>query len=62
MKEFRDCLLKAKEPTPWKIIFETITGNAVLSEVLALMCVILSKAGKHVPHGELINTTGCIML
>jgi len=34
--------------------------NVVLSE--AVMCVVLSKTGKHVPYGELIGTTGCIML
>jgi hypothetical protein len=62
LKEFRDCLLKEKEPTSWKIIFKPITGNAVLSAVHVLMCVILSKAGKHVPYGELIDTTGCIRL
>lgn len=39
-----------------------ITGNGVTSEVDALMCVVLSKAWKHVPYGELVGTTECKMV
>jgi hypothetical protein len=37
-------------------------GNVVIPEVDALMYVALSKAAKHVPYGELVGTTECIML
>jgi hypothetical protein len=43
-------------------MFEPMTGNVVISEVDAVMYVILSKAEKHVPYGELVGTTKCIML
>jgi len=38
------------------------TGNGVTSEVDALKYVVLSKARKHVPYGELVGTTECKML
>jgi hypothetical protein len=47
-------------PISWKIIVEPMTGNIVRSEIDALMYVVLSKAEKHVPHGELVGTTECI--
>jgi len=34
-----------------------MTGNVIVSEVDALMCVVRSKAEKHVPYGELVGTT-----
>jgi hypothetical protein len=37
-------------------------GNVVISEVDALMDVVLSKAAKHVPYGELVGTRECITL
>jgi hypothetical protein len=37
-------------------------GNGVIPEVDAFKCVILSKAEKHMPYGELVGTTECIML
>ena len=40
-------------------ILELMTGNVVVSRVDALMYVILSKAQKHVPYGELVGTTEC---
>jgi hypothetical protein len=39
-----------------------MTGNVVTSEVDAVMCVVLSKATKRVPYGELIGTTECMMM
>ena len=36
--------------------------NVVISEVDALMCIVLSKAEKHVPYEELAGTTECITL
>jgi len=43
-------------------ILERIIDNVVISEVDAPMHVVLSKAEKHVPHGELVSTTECITL
>jgi hypothetical protein len=37
-------------------------GNDVISEVDTLMYVALCKAEKHVPYGELVDTTECITL
>ena len=39
-----------------------MTGNVVISEINALMYVVLSRAEKHVPYGELVNTTECVTL
>jgi hypothetical protein len=35
-------------------------GNVIVSDVNALMYVILSQAEKHVPYGEPVGTTECI--
>jgi hypothetical protein len=44
-----------------KVILERMMGNALVSEVGALMCVILSRAEKeNLPYGELVGTTECI--
>ena len=52
----------SKQSTSWKIILEPMSGNVVISEVDALMYVVLSKAKKHVLHGELVGTTESITL
>jgi hypothetical protein len=52
----------SKWPPSWKIIFELMTDSVVISEVDALMYVVLSKAEKHVPYGELVGITARIML
>jgi hypothetical protein len=39
-----------------------MVGSVVISEVDALMYVTLSKVEKHVPYGELVGITGCIIL
>jgi hypothetical protein len=39
-----------------------MTGNVVISEVDALMYVVLSNAEKLVRYGELVGTTECITL
>jgi hypothetical protein len=39
-----------------------MTANVVMSEVDALMCVVLSKAEKYVSYGELVGTTECTTL
>ena len=39
-----------------------MNGNVVISEVVALVCGILSAAEKHVPFGELVGTTECMAL
>jgi hypothetical protein len=49
-------------PTSWKIMLEPMTGIIVISEISALRHVVLSKAEKHVPYGELVDTTEYIML
>ena len=52
----------SKLPTSWKIILELMIGNVVIFEVDALTYVVLSKAEKHMPCGEAVGTTECIML
>ena len=52
----------SKQPTSWKITLETMTGNVVISEVDALMYVVLSKAEKHASYEELFGTTECVTL
>jgi hypothetical protein len=47
-----------------KIVYflENYIGNVIISEVDALMYVILSKAEKHIPNGEGDGTRNCMML
>lgn len=45
----------------WIIMLEAMPGN-VISEVDALMCVVLSRSEKHVQNGELVGTLECIIL
>lgn len=52
----------SKQPTSWKIIMEPMTGNVIISEVNALMYVILRKAKEHVSYGELVGTKEGVML
>jgi len=52
----------SKYPTSWIIILEWLIGNVVISETDALIYVVLSKAGKHVPYGDLVGTTECLTL
>ena len=40
-----------------QIILDQMTGNVVISEVDALMYVVLSEAEKHVPYWGLVITT-----
>jgi hypothetical protein len=37
-------------------------GNVVTSDVDCLEYVVLSKAEKHVPYGQLVGTTECVTL
>jgi len=46
-----------KLSTSWKIASEMMTGNVIVSEIGALMYVILSMAEGHVPCGELVGVT-----
>jgi len=39
-----------------------MTGNVVISEVDALMYVVLSKVEKHLSYEELFGTTECVTL
>jgi hypothetical protein len=50
------------QPTSWKIMWEQVIGNVVISEVGSLIYVGLSKAEKHVPYGELVVTTESLTL
>jgi hypothetical protein len=43
-------------------MLQPITGNVLMSDVDARMYVVLSKAEKHVPYGELVGTTECMTL
>jgi len=52
----------SKQPTSWKIILETMTGIVFISEVDALMYVVLSMAEKHVSYEKLFGTTECVTL
>jgi hypothetical protein len=36
-----------------------MTGSVIIPEVDALMYVVLREAKKHVPYGELVDTTEC---
>jgi hypothetical protein len=38
-------------------MLQPITGNVLMSEVDTRMYVVLNKAEKHVPYGELVGTT-----
>jgi len=51
-----------KYPAFWIVILEWMIRNVVISEEDALMYVVLSKAGKHVPYGDLVGTTECLTL
>jgi len=52
----------SEQPTSWKIILKPVTGNVVISEVAAIINVVLSKTEKHVSYGELAGTIKCITL
>jgi len=39
-----------------------MAGKVIIFEADASMCVVISKAQKHVPCGEVVGTTECIML
>jgi len=52
----------SKSPASWNIILEPMTGNVVITEVDILMFVVLSKAEKHVPYGELVGIREYITL
>ena len=39
-----------------------MTGNVVISELGVVIYVVLNRAEKHVPFGELIGTTGTLTL
>ena len=43
-------------------MLELMTGIIAMSEISALRYVVLSKAEKHLPYGELVDTTDCITL
>ena len=52
----------SEQPTSWKIILETMTGNVAISEVDAVVCIVLSTVEKHTPNGKLVGATECMTL
>jgi hypothetical protein len=52
----------SKYSTSWKIVLELMIGSVVVSEVDAVMYVVLSKTEIHVPCGELVGTRECVTL
>jgi len=52
----------SEQPTSWIIILEPVTDNVAISEVDALMCVVLSTVEKHMPSGKLVGATECMTL
>jgi hypothetical protein len=50
----------SEQPISWKIILEPITGNVVISEVDALMCVVLITVEKRMPNAKLVGATECM--
>jgi hypothetical protein len=50
------------EPTFWTVILKPITGIVVISENVFLINVVLCKAEKHLPCGELFGTSDCVTL
>jgi flagellar basal body P-ring protein FlgI len=51
----------SKYTTSWKIVLELKTGNVVISEVAAVIYVVVSKAKNHVLYGELVGTAKCVI-
>ena len=47
----------SKYSTSWQIILELMNGSVVISEINALMYVVISRVEKHVPYEELAGTT-----
>jgi len=43
-------------------MLERTIGNVVISEVNAVMYVVIGKACKHVPCGKLVGTFECLTL
>ena len=52
----------SKQPTSWEIVLEQIIRKVVICEVDDLMYVVLSEEEKHVPYGEIADTTKCVTL
>jgi len=56
------CVGRERQYTSWIVILEQMSGNVVISEVDALMYVVLNRAENHVPNGETVGTTDSITL
>ena len=41
----------------WKIMLEWMTDNVIISQVVAVMYVILNKAENRMTYGKLVGTT-----
>ena len=52
----------SKQPTSGKITLAAMTGNVVISEVDALMYVLLSQVEKYLSYEELFGTIGSVTL
>ena len=51
----------SEQSTSWKIILEPMTGNLAISEVDALMCVVLSTVDKHIQLNEQHVSTAVLL-
>jgi hypothetical protein len=43
-------------------MLETMTASVIISMIDVHMYIVLSKAKKHMPYGELVDTSECKML
>jgi hypothetical protein len=50
------------ESACWKVMLAPMSDNVVISEVDALMYVVLSEVEIHVPYGKLCGTRKCLTL
>ena len=50
------------QPNSQIVELKRVNGNLDMSDVDAVMYVVLTKAGKYVPYGELLGSVECIAL
>jgi hypothetical protein len=58
----KDMLEFSEEPTFWTVILKPMTGIVVISEEVARIKVVIWKADKHLPYGEVFGTAECVTL
>jgi hypothetical protein len=52
----------SEEPTFWAVTLKPMIGIVVISEEVSLINVVLCKAEKHLPYGELVGIADCVTL